>query len=80
MNNGKLLKINELRLENNEYVPKACLINPSKIISIISGMLTKKGPALLGAEHEREARMITLEGNNHIFVEETADEILEKIK
>jgi hypothetical protein len=80
MNNGLLLKVNELRIENDQYVHKTCLINPTKIITITSGVLTKKGPHLIGAERERELRMIVMEGDNRVFVDETVEEIEDMIK
>ena len=79
MNNGLLLKINEIRIENDQYVLKSCLLNPTKIITIQSGLLTKQGPHVIGSERERELRMITLEGNNRIFVDETVEQIADMI-
>lgn len=80
MNNGMLLKINELRLENDQYVLKSCLINPKKIVTILSGELTKTGPHIIGAEHRRELRMIVMEENHRIFVDETVEEIFSMIE
>lgn len=70
-----MLKLNELRIENDDYVMKTCLINPRYIVSIQSGQLTKKGPHLIGQERERELRMVSLVGGGAIFTDETVEEI-----
>jgi len=70
-----MIKLKELRIENDKYVEKLCLINPAKIVSVQSGLLAKKGPHLIGLEREREARMIVLEGGSAIFVEASIEEI-----
>lgn len=71
----KLIKLNELRTENDAFVMKSCLVNADKIVSVLSGKLAKKGPHIIGSERERELRMITLAGAPAIFVDETVEEI-----
>lgn len=75
-----LLKLNELRIENGEYVMKSCIVNVDKIVSVQSGILSKKGPHVIGQERERELRMIALAGAPAIFVDEDVDELLATIK
>lgn len=70
-----MIKLNELRIENDDYVMKTCLINPSHILYIQSGQLTKPGPHVIGAERTRELRMIAMLGGTHIFTDETVEEI-----
>ncbi len=74
-----ILKFNELRTENDQYVMKSCLVNTDKIILILSGKLTKPGPQLIGVERERELRMMILEGGTQIFVDESVEEIEARI-
>lgn len=70
-----LIQINELRLENDQYVLKPCLINADKIIAVQSGELTKTGPHILGDERKRVLQMIIMEGNVRVFVEDSVDKI-----
>lgn len=79
MNNGTLVKINELRIDNDQFIKKLCLISPTKIIAVQAGRMVKQGPRLIGEELERELRMIVMEGNVRIFVEETVEELSELI-
>jgi hypothetical protein len=64
----KLIKFTELRIEDDKYVMKACLVNPDHIVSIQS-------PHIIGSERERELRMISLRNSPPIFVDETVEEI-----
>lgn len=73
-----LIKITELRLENDEYNARVCLVNASKIVSVQSGELSKTGPHLLGDERKRVLQLILMEGGNRIFTEEKIDDILKK--
>lgn len=73
-----LIKITELRLENDEYNARICLVNASKIVAVRSGELAKTGPHILGDERKRVLQMIVLEGGNRIFTEEKIDDILKK--
>ncbi len=75
-----MIKLTEVRINGDDYVMKSCLINPSHIVSIQSGELSKKGPHLIGEERERELRMITMLGGMHIFTDETVDEIEARLK
>jgi hypothetical protein len=70
-----LVKLTELRTENEKFVMKACLINPEKIVSIQSGKLERKGAHIIGQEREKELRMIVLAGAPAIFVDETVEEL-----
>ncbi len=74
-----IIKFNELRTENDQYVMKSCLVNTDKIVTILSGKLTKSGPHIIGAERDRELRMIILDGGTQIFVDETVEEIEARI-
>lgn len=74
-----MIKLNELRIEDDDYVLKSCLINPNKIVSVQSGLLAKKGPHVIGDERQRETRMITMQGGNPIFVEESVEQIAQMI-
>lgn len=75
----KLIKLTELRTENEKFVMKTCIVNVDKIVSVQSGMLSKKGPHIIGAERERELRMIVLAGAPAIFVDESVDEIFARL-
>lgn len=75
----KLIKLNELRTEDDKFLMKSCLVNPEKIVSVQSGKLSKKGPHIIGSEREKELRMITLAGAPAIFVDETVEEIHARI-
>ena len=70
-----MIKLNELRIEKDDYVMKSCLINPNHILYVQSGELTKPGPHVIGAERTRELRMIAMLGGTHIFTDETVEEI-----
>lgn len=78
-----LIKLNELRVENDEFVMKSCIINTDKIISVHEGKLTRSGPHLIGTERERILRMIRLESGPTpigIFVDETVEEVFAMIE
>jgi hypothetical protein len=75
----KLIKLNELRTEDDKFVMKSCLVNVDKIVSVQSGKLAKKGPHIIGAERERELRMIVLAGAPAIFVDESVEEVYARI-
>jgi hypothetical protein len=77
---ASMIKLNEIRIDNDEYVMKSCLVNPSHIVTVQTGQLEKKGPRLIGTERQRELRMIIMLGGIHIFTDETVDEIYELIK
>lgn len=70
-----LVKLNERRIDGDNYVLKSCLVNPDHIISVQSGKLAKKGTHIIGSERERELRMIMLTNNQAIFVDETVEEV-----
>lgn len=75
-----LIKINERRIDGDNYVLKSCLVNVDKIVSVQSGKLGKTGPHIIGQERDRELRMIALAGAPAIFVDETVEEILALIE
>lgn len=76
-----MIKLTEIRDDNDKFVMRDCIINPRHIASVVSGKLSKAGPHIIGSERERELRMVTIANTNngHLFVDETIDEIFARI-
>lgn len=77
--NKSLIQITKLRLENDQYVSRSCLINASKIVAVQSGELAKTGAHIIGDERKRVLQMIMIEGGLRIFTESSIDDILRMV-
>lgn len=74
-----MIKLHELRLENETFTLKEALINPAHIVSVRSGSMEKSGAHILGSERERELRLIGLISGPPLYVDESVEEIYARV-